>query len=712
MNPKPFNRRVFCQTGMAISALAASPSCLRASVLPGESAVHERVLLGVDYYPDQTPETLWAEDARRMAEAGVTNVRLAEFAWSLMEPSEGQFRFDWLHRAVALLDGHGIASILGTPSAAPPPWLTQKYPEVLLVNEQGVTMTPDSRRFTCPTNQTYRRLSCAIATEMANSFAKTHGVIGWQIDNEFTLAGFPRCYCRFCRAGFQQWLQRRYGSLDAINSAWGTAFWSQVYTDFTQIPVPLPSAAPPNPGLALDYDRYQSDAYAAFQNLQVDILRARCPGHFLTTNNVAGFAGALDMHTLFEKLDFACADNYPGFAAMYAGGVPDALLAPRIAFSLDAMRGMKDGKPFLVMEQQTGKAGQPFFCPQPHPGQVRLWTYQAVAHGAMGINYFRWNTENAGAEEYWHGLLNHDRSKNPAFEEVVQTIAELKKLGSGMLHAPVVAEAAVTFDADSGWAVEIQPGQRDLKYADEVTLWYGALWSGHIGLDCVGPNADLSQYRIVLLPLQYVLTATHAEKLTRFVEGGGTLVTGYRSGVKNERNQVIATPRPGLLREIAGATVVDYVPMYSGTQSVQFSGALAGPDAPCEMWYDALEPHGADVLARYAGGDHAGKAAITVNTRGKGRVYYVGAKLEPQAMGRVLRTIAASAGVRSIFDVPEGVEVAERSADGRRWMFLLNHTAAPQTVGLPAPHRDLLSGGAPVTTVALKPYGVAVLQPA
>lgn len=228
-----------------------------------EGGMPSQLLLGVDYYRDQTPEELWEEDARMMAEFGFTNVRIAEFAWALMEPSEGKFDLSWLNRAVQILHKHNIAIILGTPSAAPPPWLSARYPEVMEVDAQGNTLHPGGRRFTCPTNKTYRRLSLSIASEMARTFADTPGVIGWQIDNEFTLSSSPRCYCKYCQAGFQEWLRAKYSSLDNLNRTWGTVFWSQTYTDFAEIPVPLPSGGDPNPGLALDYDRYQSYANAS-----------------------------------------------------------------------------------------------------------------------------------------------------------------------------------------------------------------------------------------------------------------------------------------------------------------------------------------------------------------------------------------------------------------------------------------------------------------
>ena len=285
------------------------------------------LLFGTDYYPDQTPEKLWEQDAEMMEAFGITNVRIAEFAWALMEPQEGKFDFAWLNRAVKILMSHNIAVILGTPSAAPPPWLTQKYPEVMIVNEHGVTLTPGTRRFTCPTNKTYRRLSLSMATEMAKTFAATAGVIGWQIDNEQTLGDFPRCYCRFCRAGFQEWLKEKYKTLEAINEAWGTVFWSQTYSDFSQIPVPLPSGSVPNPGLALDYDRYESYANVTFMEEQLALLRKECPNHFVTTNNVSG-PDTINLRDLFRNLDFVSHDNYPGFVSIFMNG-PDSGMSLR-----------------------------------------------------------------------------------------------------------------------------------------------------------------------------------------------------------------------------------------------------------------------------------------------------------------------------------------------------------------------------------------------
>ena len=712
------DRRYFLSGLGASAGVLVFPRVLHASsqmAVPGSTGPAPKLLFGADYYPDQTPEALWADDARRMAAMGLTVVRVAEFAWGLMEPAEGSFDFAWLHRSVEMLHKAGIGVILGTPSAAPPPWLTMKYPEVMEVNAAGVLLSPGTRRFTCPTNQRYRDLSLKVATAMAKSFAGTPGVLGWQIDNELTLGESQRCYCRFCRAGFEDWLRARYHSLDALNAAWGTVFWSQRYTDFAQIPVPLPSGAPPNPGLALDYDRYQSAANVGFLTTQLEMLRRECRGQFVTTNNVAA-VDVIVQEELYAGLDFVATDNYPGFMAIYAAqadnvlGIAPEQIASVVSWSLDMTRGAKQGKPFFVMEQQAGKAGQNFFSPQPEPGQLRLWTYQTVAHGAMGVNFFRWDTATFGAEEYWHGLLNHDRSESAGFAEIERTVRELKTLGAEALEAAYMAEAALVFDYSSNWALTIQPGQPKLKYQTEILTWHGVAAAGGGLLDMVDGTQDLSRYKIVFAPALYVLSEAQARRIDAYVQGGGVFVAGCRSGVKTEQSQIVKTPLPGLLRPVIGAVVEEYVPIYSGTMGVAFRGALQGPEARCDVWADVLRTEGAEVLATYTGGQYAGKPAITMHSVGKGKAFYVGAHLEPASLARVLITIERMAGVAPTVTVPQGVEVTRRGDGKRSWTYVLNHSAKPQPIAVEGDYRNALTGSAVQGTQSLEPYGVMILS--
>ena len=469
--------------------------------------------------------------------------------------------------------------------------------------------------------------------------------------------------------------------------------------------------------ITLDYDRYQSFAEVSFQGAQLEMLRKLCPRHFITTNNV-GLVDTINMRDLYADLDFVAFDNYPSFFEMLlhqenATITPDAI-PTTIAFGHDFARSVKSGKPFMIMEEQSGKAGQRTFAPQPEKGQVRLWTYQAVAHGAMGVNYFRWDTATSGAEEYWHGTLNHDRSKSPAFDEMQQTVRELKALGPEVLHSKYVAEMALVFDYDCSWAVQIQPGHHTLSYFPQVTSWYGAMSASHSGIDIVAPEIDLAPYKIVFAPLAYVVSEAQAAKIRSYVQGGGVFVAGFRLGAKTESSQMTRTPLPGFLRDVMGVTVEDYAPIYSAKQGVKLSAALGGADgvadAGCGIWADILQPAGAEVLATYTAGAHAGKTAITSNKYGNGKAIYVGADLDAASLGKVLRNLAKSASVQQPLDVSPGVELTVRTSGAKKWTFLLNHTSEVQTVGLVTNFTDILTAEKLTARVSVGAYGVRILQ--
>jgi beta-galactosidase len=326
---------------------------------------------GVDYYPEHWPEDRWPEDARLMAEAGINLVRMAEFAWSLLEPSPSCFEFGWLDRALALMQVHGIRAVLGTPTASPPPWVMAMLPEAYRVLESGQRQTYGNRRGYCPSHAGYRERGRMVTQALAQHFADPPSVIGWQIDNE--LGG--RCYCPLCQAAFQAWLQNKYGSLDALNHAWGTAFWSHVYTDWSQIPVPLETGGVPNPGLDLDYRRFMSASYVSFQQEQVDILRRTCPNQLIMHNFMGFHYDQINYFDLAQSLDLVTWDNYLR-TSWHRNRDADVVAS---ALGHDTMRGLK-GRNFWLMEQQAGCGGWQEVGMVPRPGEMRLWTYQAIAH--------------------------------------------------------------------------------------------------------------------------------------------------------------------------------------------------------------------------------------------------------------------------------------------------------------------------------------------
>jgi beta-galactosidase len=659
---------------------------------------------GADYYPEQWPQERWPEDARLMKAAGFNVVRLAEFAWSKMEPSEGNFNFDWLDCVLKLMHDQGIMALLGTPTASPPPWLMTRHPDIFHIREDGLRATYGNRCEYCPNHPTYHDFTRRIVTAMAEHYADHPAVIGWQIDNEMG----NRCYCPVCRSKFQNWLKVRYGTLEKMNAAWGTEFWSHTYTDWAQIPVPLTTGGSPNPGLALDFRRFISDSYVAYQQMQVDLLRVACPKHFITHNFMGFGYDGLNYYDLARTLDLVSWDDYPAGFWLKEKRVtePEAL-----ALGHDTMRGLKQQN-FWIMEQQAGPSGWEIVSPTPRPGELRLWAYQSIAHGADGIVFFRWRTARYGTEQYWHGLLDHHGLPGRRYEEIKQMGAELQRIGAAIQGSSVKANVAILQSYDSRFAFQIQPNNTSFQYSEHVTQVYQALFNRNIAVDVISPQADLSDYMLVIAPALHVLDEVVAGRLKQYVQAGGTLLVTPRSGVKDGANAVVDQPLPGLLAEVCGVTVAEYDSLSMGnSQAVRFIAPELKTLAPCEarVWCDILDPAGAQVLADYTSDYYTGRPAITLNQYGKGQAVYVGtfgdASLYQTLFGWLIQKLNIPCGIAA----PEGIEVAERWQGDRRLSFVLNHTNAPQKVSLPDGCVNLLNGNVSQGMVAIPAYDLVIL---
>jgi beta-galactosidase len=637
---------------------------------------------GADYYPEHLPEDCWAEDARLMQEAGFNVVRMAEFAWSLLEPRDGVFDFDWLDRAITILGERGIKTVLGTPTASTPPWLFK--PEIAFVDANGNRRVLGSRREYCPTSAEYRRYAVRITRAMAEHYRNNPHIIGWQIDNEFG----ERCYCDQCRRAFQNWLKQRFDMLDAVNERWGTRFWSHVYTDWEQIPAPHgPIHGIWNPGLLLDYYRFMSDTYVEFQQLQVDALRELCPHHFIT-HNLMGFAyDQINYFDLAESLDFVSWDNYPrGFWI----NTPDINPAP-MALGHDTMRSLKR-RNFWVMEQQAGPAAWDRIPPSPRPGELRLWAYQGIAHGADGMVFFRWRTAHFGAEQYWHGIIDHDGIPRRRYAEIKNMGLELQRTGEQLVGAEVRSEAAIMLSYETRFAFQIQQNNPQFYYSSHVGSYYDALHCQNISTDFVAPHADLTPYKLVIVPALYVADEAAADNLRRFVENGGTLIVTPRSGVKEPSNTVVSLPLPGLLAGLCGVEVAEYDSLLAGqTRSLNFVLPEFTGNGEAAIWCDMLEPKGAQVAAVYTSDYYAGQPAVTVNDVGAGQTIYVGTMGDESLVQSVVQYAINKAGVRPLLQSPYGVEVTARWQGNRRLLFALNHTNETQSLSLDKVYRDLLS---------------------
>ena len=653
---------------------------------------------GADYYPEHWPEERWPEDVRLMKDAGFDVVRMAEFAWTRMEPREGEYEFDWLDRAIALLSEHGIKTVLGTPTAAPAAWLTRAYPECFLVEEHGLPLTYGSRRNYCPTNSIYREYSARIVTAMAKHYADNPHVIGWQIDNEFG----HRCYCETCQRGFQEWLKAKYGSLEALNQAWGTDFWSHIYSAWQEIPLPWATTGLHNPSLALDYRRFMSDTYVEYQGLQIEILRPLTPNKFIT-HNLMGFGYPnLNCFHLAQDLDLVCWDNYPRFR-----GQPDLAAC---ALSHDTMRGLKDAS-FWVMEEQSGPAGNVIVHSTPRPGEIPFWAWQAIAHGADGIVYFRWRTCRFGSEEYWHGILDHDGVPRRRYREVADMGVTLRRIGAAIEGSRVETPAAMLLSYDSRFAFQNQPNNPDLSYRALFTSFYRALWKRNIGVNVVSPEADLAEYKLVIAPALYILGWEMAHQLREYVAQGGTLITSCRSGVMDEHNVVVDQALPGLLAEVCGVEVDEYDSRDPGdTASLVAAERLGGGTFSAQAWIDVLEPRGATVLAHYGSDYFAERAAVTMHRFGQGQAIYVGTVPGQSFVDRLVAWLCEQRQIAAPLACPDGVEVTVRGSEDAQFLFILNGTDQKQATDVGDGWSDLVTGEAIAGEITLDPLSVLVLQ--
>lgn len=650
--------------------------------------------VGVDYYPEHWDEERWSVDARLMREAGISVVRLAEFSWCKLEPEEGKYDFSWLDRALEVLHREGIQAILGTPTATPPAWLHQRY-DIYPRDARRYPLGFGTRLQRCLNHPVMRRYSRLITEAMVSHYAQHPAVIGWQTDNEFEA---NLCYCDVCADLFRQWLQRKYGSLEALNKAWGTIFWSQEYTNWSQIPLPWVARCGQahNPSLWLDYRRFAPESTVSFQREQVEIIRRLAPHHFIT-HNFMGLHDSVDYFALAQDLDFVSWDNYPG------GNWKDAGHAD---LAHDVMRGIK-GKNFWVMEEQSGIPGWDRIGRRPAPGQIRAWAWQAVAHGADAVVFFRWRSCLYGTEQYWHGILNHDGIPRRRYREVARFGEEMKRLSGELDGTTVRHQVAILNSYEQNWALQIQPQVDGLRWWDQVRRYYHSLRRLGVGVDIVPIDADLSGYRLVIAPSWYLMTEDDAERFKGYVQRGGILVINPRTGVKNALNVCRTEPLPALLSEIAGVEIDDYDPLGSDGNRVRLQ---SGEEFTTSVWADALILKGAEQIAKYTHSIFAGEPAIARHRFGDGTVYTFGTYGEPALYDTLLERMLNEAGVERLQDVPPDVDACWREGERARYLILVNLSGEERIVPVPE-GASLVLGSVPQAGRAhLPPYEVGIYR--
>jgi beta-galactosidase len=522
--------------------------------------------LGVCYYPEQWPEDWWADDARQMADMGIEYVRIAEFAWSRIEPSPGQFEWAWLDRAIETLHAAGLKVVMSTPTATPPKWLVDADPSMLAIDANSDTRGFGSRRHYCFSSKTYRAQSARITTEVARRYGQHPGVAAWQTDNEYGCHLTVLSYSEAARAEFRVWLANRYKTIAELNAAWGTVFWSQEYRSFEEIDAPVGTVTEANPAHRLDYRRFASDEVVAFNRIQTELLREYSPGRDVV-HNYMGFFTEFDHHDVAKDLDVATWDSYPlGFTQDFFLTADEKRRYARTghpdipSFHHDLYRGMCQGVNkgrWWVMEQQPGPVNWAQWNPSPLDGMVRLWTWQAFAHGAEVVSYFRWRQAPFAQEQMHAGLNRPDRSLDQGGIEAKQVFAEVQALGlNSMPNLPLApmqaAPAAIIFDYPSIWMAQIQPQGADFNPMEIVFRAYSAMRSLGLDVDIVSSHAELSGYKLVVLPAHMREDAALAQRLQ---DSGAQVVLGPRTGAKGQALSFPDNLPPGAFGGLAGVQV-------------------------------------------------------------------------------------------------------------------------------------------------------------
>lgn len=671
----------------------------------------ERIWYGGDYNPDQWPEEVWDDDVRLMKKAGVNLVSVGIFSWAKIETSEGVYDFDWLDRVIDKLGEAGIAVDLASATASPPMWLTQAHPEVLWKDYRGDVCQPGARQHWRPTSPVFREYALKLCRAMAEHYKGNPYVVAWHVSNEYG------CHNRFdysedAEHAFQQWCEERYGTIDAVNDAWGTAFWAQRMNDFSEIVPPrfIGDGNFMNPGKLLDFKRFSSDALKAFYIAERDTLAEITPDLPLTTNFMVSASGSvLDYDDWGDEVDFVSNDHY---------FIPGEAHLDELAFSASLVDGIARKDPWFLMEHSTSAVNWREINYRKEPGQLVRDSLAHVAMGADAVCYFQWRQSKAGAEKFHSAMVPHAGEDSAVFRDVCELGADLNKLSDeGILGSRLAkSRVAVVFDYESEWATEhtATPTQH-VHHVDEPLAWFRALADQGVTADVVPVRGAWDDYEMVVLPSVYLLSEETTRRVRDYVVGGGRLVVTYYTGISDEKDHVWLGGYPGSIRDVVGVRVEEFMPMGD-----DFTGV---PDR-LELSNGAVAHDIADVIGSVDGTATVletfkddpwtgmdGAPAIVAHTFGEGRSVYVGARLGRDGIALSLPEILDSLGMAEAGGNDGRVLHVEREgADGSRFVFSFNRTH--ETVRVPVEGEVVVSSFADVDgeTASIKPNGVIVTK--
>ena len=652
----------------------------------------DQLLYGGDYNPEQWPPEIWREDIRLMREAGVNFVSLGIFSWAKLQAGpEAAFNFGWLDEVMALLHAGGIGINLATATASPPPWLFVQFPDARPVTWDGVRLEVGGRQLYCPSHQGFRAAVQALVRAMAQRYGHHPALRLWHVNNEYG-CHISECYCELCAEQFRGWLRERYGDLDALNAAWGTAFWSQQYHAWAEIQPPRQAPTYANPAQQLDWRRFSSDNLLSLYELEVAVLREVTP-HVPVTTNFLGFLKNVNYVQWASREDVVSLDAYPDPA--------DPHSHVEAALQYDLVRSLGHGRRWLLMEQATSAVNWRTRNVPKRPGLMRLDSLQAVAHGASAVMYFQWRASRAGAEKYHSGMLPHVGEQSRTWREVKALGAELHEL-KVLARTSVPTRVALLFDWESWWALEIDSKpSADLRQMPTILKYYAALRSLGQSVDLVWPGGDLSGYDALIAPNAYLLTAQTAGNLRAFVQRGGHLVLGPFSGIVDEHEQIGLGGYPALLRDVLGAWVEEWLPLQPG-ESLDVN-LEDGRETRVSTWAERLHLNGGRALAHFTWDYLAGGPAISEHAFGQGKAYYLAADFGREDIAWLLRRALSAAKV-AVGDLPLELDVGVSQARDVYILTLLNfHRTATLHLQIPEGGHELSSLGNAASHLELAP---------
>ncbi len=676
---------------------------------------------GTDYYPEhwvypyagtpEEPESRWQRDADLMVAAGINVVRMGEFAWGLYEPEEGKFSFDWMKRAMEVMDQAGIKVVLGTPTAAPPIWLARQHPEILPRDERGLPRYEGTRRAYCMNSDVYWEYCRRIIRALAGTLGKQPNLIAWQIDNGIGGHDTESSFNEETKRDWHSWLKAKYETIERLNDLMGTRCWSQTVTDWNQVPMPMAAPTVYNPALLIDWMRFSSDTIVAFVKMQADLIHELTPG-LPVTNNLRHLTRNFDHFDLAAILDFVSVDSNATINSR----------SSEIACGIDMLRSLKktgiktpDGDDgFWVIEQKAGNVNWQEVNSLVRPGVVRLFTYQLISRGATGVLYFLWRQPRIGSEKFYGGVLSHDgRGDNRTYKEISQVGEEIKLLAPVIKDTKVVAETCILFSHDNEWTTHLQPRpNKEFNQREHIQLFYNALHDRNIPVDFARPTEDLSKYKLVIAPSLQLLAGGEADLLKLYVQNGGTLVSTFNTGLVDEHHIAPDNGYPHDLTDLFGMEVLEFDPLPPGEENhLNFKGAFhVSHHHPARLWCDLIEPKDCQILANYGHDFYSGRPAMTMNTYGLGKAIYLGTMSHQSFYYDLIAWLRQLCNLFPLLKVPDMVEVSLRQKEDTRIYFLLNHQNTPVRIQFYKPMHDFLTGNTLVGNFDLPPHGVLVLD--